>query len=82
MFPTVEDVRERRGRLEHACEEAGREMLPLSVMTGVLVGADERELRGRAERLAELIGSLGGGAGRRPASGLDRGNRRGSRGAA
>ena len=40
-----------------ACEAAGRDPLPFSVMTGFVVGADEAELRDRATRLAERIGS-------------------------
>ena len=55
-FPTLEDVRERRARIERACDDAGREMLPFSVMTGVIVGADETDLRDRAARLEERGG--------------------------
>ncbi len=55
-FPTLDDVRERRARIAKACEQAGREALPLSIMTGVLVGADAGELRERAARLATLRG--------------------------
>ena len=40
-----------------ACEAAGRDPLPFSVMTGFVVGADEAELRDRAARLGERIGS-------------------------
>ncbi|HWE11784.1 MAG TPA: TIGR03560 family F420-dependent LLM class oxidoreductase [Solirubrobacteraceae bacterium] len=56
-FPTVTDVRERREAVLRACERAGREPLPFSIMTCVVVGADERELRDRAGRLAERIGA-------------------------
>jgi F420-dependent oxidoreductase-like protein len=56
-FPTVADVRERREAVLRACEQAGREPIPFSIMTGVVVGADERELRDRATRLAERIGA-------------------------
>ena len=55
-FPGPGDVAERRGRIQQACADAGREMLPFSVMTGVLVGADERDLRDRAARLEERSG--------------------------
>jgi F420-dependent oxidoreductase-like protein len=58
-FPTVADLRERREAVLRACEQAGREPLPFSIMTGVVVGADERELRDRATRLAERIGADG-----------------------
>jgi F420-dependent oxidoreductase-like protein len=56
-FPTLDDVRERRESVLRACEAAGREPLPFSVMTGLLIGADESELRDRASRLGERIGS-------------------------
>jgi len=56
VFPTLEQVRERRRRVQEACERAGREPIPFSVMTGVLVGADERELRARAQRVSALTG--------------------------
>jgi F420-dependent oxidoreductase-like protein len=59
-FPTLDAVRERRAALARACQEAGRggrDPIPLSIMTGVIVGADEEELRDRAARLAERIGT-------------------------
>jgi F420-dependent oxidoreductase-like protein len=56
-FPTRDDVRTRRANIERACERAGREPLPFSVMTGFVVGADEGELRERARRLADKQGS-------------------------
>jgi F420-dependent oxidoreductase-like protein len=55
-FAAVEEVRERRARIEQACADAGREMLPFSVMTGVVIGADETDLRDRAARLEERSG--------------------------
>jgi alkanesulfonate monooxygenase SsuD/methylene tetrahydromethanopterin reductase-like flavin-dependent oxidoreductase (luciferase family) len=56
VYPTVSDVRERRGRVEEACERAGREPIPFSVMTAVIVGADESDLRERAGRIAGVRG--------------------------
>jgi len=58
-FPTLEEVRERRERVNEACRQAGRDPIPFSIMTGVLVGADETELRHRARRLAEKMGGDG-----------------------
>lgn len=55
-FAVVEEVRERRAQLEQACADAGREMLPFSVMTGVVIGANESDLRDRAYRLEERGG--------------------------
>ena len=51
VFPSLDDVRERRGRIERACEEAGRDPIPLSIMTGVVVGADREGVRRRLARL-------------------------------
>ena len=55
-FPTLEQVRERRYRIDAACERAGRDPIPFSIMTGVVVGADLADLRERARRVAELTG--------------------------
>jgi F420-dependent oxidoreductase-like protein len=68
-FPTVDEVRERRARLAAACEREDREMLPFSVMTGVLVGADRAELSRRAERLEQQAGFERGSLQREPPSG-------------
>jgi F420-dependent oxidoreductase-like protein len=54
---TPDEVRERRARIAAACERAGREPIPFSVMTGVLVGSDRDDLRARARRLAERAGT-------------------------
>ena len=51
---TVSDVHERRERIVRACERAGREPIPFSIMTGVIVGADDGDLRRRVERVARL----------------------------
>jgi F420-dependent oxidoreductase-like protein len=58
-FPTLEDVRGRRERIHRACAEAGRDPLPFSVMTAVLVGRDEAELHDRAARMGEKMGMDG-----------------------
>jgi F420-dependent oxidoreductase-like protein len=55
-FATLDQLRERRASIERACEEAGRPMMTFSVMTSVLLGVDERELRARAARLEERSG--------------------------
>jgi alkanesulfonate monooxygenase SsuD/methylene tetrahydromethanopterin reductase-like flavin-dependent oxidoreductase (luciferase family) len=56
-FPTLAAIAEGRERIERACEAAGREMLPFSIMTGVLVATSEDELRERARRLGEKMGA-------------------------
>jgi F420-dependent oxidoreductase-like protein len=55
-FATLQDVREKRARIEQACDDAGRQMLPFSIMTGVIIGADASDLRDRAARLEERGG--------------------------
>ncbi len=55
-FATLEDVRERKTRVDEACERASRTPMPFSVMTGLLVGSDSAELEGRARRLGERAG--------------------------
>jgi F420-dependent oxidoreductase-like protein len=55
-FPTLEVIGERQGRIAAACEQAGREPLPFSVMTGVVLGADAADLRDRIARLSRVRG--------------------------
>jgi F420-dependent oxidoreductase-like protein len=55
-FPTLDDVRQRAARIAEACERAGREPMPFSIMTGVTVGSDRAELQDRVRRLAEKRG--------------------------
>jgi F420-dependent oxidoreductase-like protein len=68
-FPSVEDVIERRDAVLSACQQAGRDPIPFSIMTGVVVGADESELQARAQRVAQLIGSDGPSLVREPPTG-------------
>ena len=56
VFPTVDDVRARKAAIERACEDQGRPPIPLSIMTGFVVGRDQSELRDRRRRLAEKTG--------------------------
>jgi F420-dependent oxidoreductase-like protein len=55
VFPTVAECRALRGRLDEACERAGRdpESIVLSVMTTCLVAADEDDLVRRAQLVAD-----------------------------
>jgi alkanesulfonate monooxygenase SsuD/methylene tetrahydromethanopterin reductase-like flavin-dependent oxidoreductase (luciferase family) len=50
VWPTVDEARERKQRLDEAAREAGREPLRFSIMTGCVVGRDQAELE---ERLAD-----------------------------
>lgn len=56
-FPTVSDVRARRQRIIEACSAAGREPVPFSIMTALITGSDEADLRDRARRQLERVGS-------------------------
>jgi len=56
VFPTLDAVAERRANLDAACASADREPLPLSIMTGCLLGRDEAEVRARATLLHERSG--------------------------
>jgi len=60
---TADEVADIRKRLDQACEAIDRDpaSLPLSMMTGWLVGADRVELRDRAGRLSEWKGEGGDG---------------------
>lgn len=59
VFPSLDDIRQRRDRLDRAAEGAGRDPLVFSAMTGCLIGQDESEFRDRAHRLMELSGQEG-----------------------
>lgn len=54
-FRSPEQCREARAALDRACEEDGRDpaTIPLTLMTGCVVGADEADFRARARRLHE-----------------------------
>jgi F420-dependent oxidoreductase-like protein len=56
-FASLDEVRERRTRIDQACAAAGRDPIPFSIMTGVIAGRDATELRDRAGRLAEKMGA-------------------------
>lgn len=58
-FPSPDAVRDRKANIDRACEEAGRDPLVFSMMTGCLLGTDEDEVRSRARRLMEHSGRDG-----------------------
>ncbi len=55
-YATLADVEQRRDAIHAACEAVGRAPIPFSVMTAVIVGADEKDLRARATRVAAKQG--------------------------
>lgn len=59
VFPSPEDARERKANVDRACDEAGRDPLRFSIMTGCVVGEDEDDLRRRARRVMERFGRDG-----------------------
>jgi F420-dependent oxidoreductase-like protein len=59
VYKTIDELEGIRARLDDACSSAGRDRMPLSLMTGWIVGADESEFRDRATQLAEWRGHEG-----------------------
>jgi len=58
FFATVEEVRERKQRLDEACERAGRDPATLrySLMAPCVIGVDETAVRASARRISERFG--------------------------
>ncbi len=56
-FPTVQDIERRKAEIDRACEQAGRDPIPFSIMTAVVLGVDSSELAERLRRLAEKMGA-------------------------
>ena len=63
VMSTASEIADLRARLDAACQAEDRDpaTLPLSMMTGWLVGADAEDLRDRASRLSEWKGEGGAG---------------------
>jgi len=59
-FPTRAQIEERRSNIERACKQAGRDPIPFSVMTTVIVGDSEQDLEQRVRRVAERTGADAG----------------------
>lgn len=57
VMPTLEEISERRANIAAACEKAGREPIPFTVMTGAVIGADEADYQRRATALKDLTGA-------------------------
>jgi alkanesulfonate monooxygenase SsuD/methylene tetrahydromethanopterin reductase-like flavin-dependent oxidoreductase (luciferase family) len=57
VWPTVDEARERKQRLDDAARAAGREPLRFSMMTSCVVARDHDELARRLEALHALTGS-------------------------
>src|SRR4051812_11092514 len=62
VSPTLDEVRERRAAIAQACEKAGREPIPFSVMTTALIGADQAAYEERERELRAWAGERAGAA--------------------
>jgi F420-dependent oxidoreductase-like protein len=58
-FASPDTVRDRKANIDRACEEAGRDPLVFSLMTGCILGATEDEVQARARRLMQASGRDG-----------------------
>ena len=54
---TLADIPKLRSSIDAACDRIGRAPIPFSIMTAVVAGTDEAELRERLRRLGEKIGA-------------------------
>jgi F420-dependent oxidoreductase-like protein len=59
VFAAIDDIRTRKANLDAACEKAGRDPIPFSMMTTVIVGSDDADLRQRAAAVAARMGADG-----------------------
>jgi F420-dependent oxidoreductase-like protein len=55
-FASLDQIRRRKANIDQACEQAGREPIPFSVMLGAVLGTDSAEVQRRARRVAEASG--------------------------
>jgi alkanesulfonate monooxygenase SsuD/methylene tetrahydromethanopterin reductase-like flavin-dependent oxidoreductase (luciferase family) len=56
VFPTLDEARERRRRVDEAAREAGREPLTFSMMASCVVGRDETEAAERLDAYVRVMG--------------------------
>jgi alkanesulfonate monooxygenase SsuD/methylene tetrahydromethanopterin reductase-like flavin-dependent oxidoreductase (luciferase family) len=55
-FPSPEDIRRRKASIDQACEQAGRDPMPFSVMLAIVLGDDEAEVAERVRVMADATG--------------------------
>ena len=55
-FPSLELIQRRKSNIDRACERAGRDPIPFSIMAGAVLGADRAEVEERARRVADATG--------------------------
>jgi F420-dependent oxidoreductase-like protein len=68
-FPSLEQIQRRKANIDQACERAGREPIPFSIMAGAVLGADSDEVERRARRVAAATGQDAGALVRDPPHG-------------
>lgn len=68
-FPSLEEIRQRKASIDGACERAGREPIPFSIMAGAVLGTDAAEVGRRARVVAEATGFDADGIVREPPQG-------------
>jgi F420-dependent oxidoreductase-like protein len=57
VMATLDEIAERRANIAAACEKAGREPIPFTVMTGCVIGADQAEYEERVAALKAWAGA-------------------------
>jgi alkanesulfonate monooxygenase SsuD/methylene tetrahydromethanopterin reductase-like flavin-dependent oxidoreductase (luciferase family) len=57
VMPTLDQLAERKASIDAACEKAGREPIPFTVMATCVIGADQAEYERRAAAVEALTGS-------------------------
>jgi len=68
-FPSLDQIRTRKAKIDQAFEGAGREPIPFSVMTGAMLGVDAAEVEQRVRRVASATGRDAGALLREPPHG-------------
>ena len=57
VAPTLDQIPERKAKIDAACAKAGREPIPFTVMTGCVIGADDASYAARVEALRAWSGA-------------------------
>jgi len=57
VMPSLEQIRDRKANIDAACEKAGREPIPFTIMSGAVIGADEADYERRVRALSEWAGT-------------------------
>jgi alkanesulfonate monooxygenase SsuD/methylene tetrahydromethanopterin reductase-like flavin-dependent oxidoreductase (luciferase family) len=55
-MPTIDEIVERKAKIDAACRKAGRDPIPFTVMTTCVIGADEADYDRRAAAFKDWSG--------------------------